>query len=543
MPSTTHISEIVWAWLVIAFNAVFPNDRVRLTAVLALISVWILCVVFAQLNRHTRKSHFAFWATAWLFYSLYELGAVMLPRWQEVSLAVLGLQAFIGISALCTVWGVLESSELVHNRRLFGISFVACFGWAYAVAYPIQHSIWRLRPGLLSLALAGGCAAAFLLKQRQQSRAATLVSIGFILWCGYLIASAFIISAQQVPVPELLIMKNAFLAVVALWIALGTIALGLDMARDRNETLLTEFKKAVAQRRLLEQEVNLSEQKYRVLFDSASDAIFLIDLANLKVVDANESAVRLTATERKSLITKPFAELCPGLPEARGALLENKRVVEEMLDSASEFSVRRQDGSHALCEGSANLVQYQKRPVLQINIREVTERKRMEQQLRQAEKLTALGRLVGGVAHELNNPLSVVSGYAQMLTQHGQLEERTKRDILKILHESDRAAKIVRNLLTFSRPSEPHMVGVDVNRLVSDALETREIQLSGANIRVVRRLASDLPQTQADPNQIEQVLANLVTNAVQALANCAGQRIIEAVGVLPAAPVCFDDVE
>jgi two-component system NtrC family sensor kinase len=181
-----------------------------------------------------------------------------------------------------------------------------------------------------------------------------------------------------------------------------------------------------------------------------------------------------------------------------------------------------------LCEGSANLVKYQTRPVLQINVREITERKKMEQQLRQAEKLTALGQLVAGVAHELNNPLAVVMGYAQILSQHDKFEEKVRKDLLKILHESDRAAKIVRNLLTFARPREPHMVAVDVNRLVSDALETREIQLSGANVRVVRRLASGLPQTKADPSQIEQVLANLVGNAVQALANHPGQRIIEA---------------
>jgi two-component system NtrC family sensor kinase len=100
--------------------------------------------------------------------------------------------------------------------------------------------------------------------------------------------------------------------------------------------------------------------------------------------------------------------------------------------------------------------------------------------------------------------------------------------MLKILHESDRAAKIVRNLLTFARPREPHMVAVDVNRLVSDALDTREIQLTAANVRVVRRLASGLPRTMADPNQVEQVLANLVGNAVQALTNHAGPRVIEA---------------
>jgi two-component system NtrC family sensor kinase len=180
-----------------------------------------------------------------------------------------------------------------------------------------------------------------------------------------------------------------------------------------------------------------------------------------------------------------------------------------------------------LCEGEANLVPYQKRPLLQINMREITERKKMEQRLRQTEKLSALGQLVAGIAHELNNPLAVVMGYAQILSQNQRIEDRARQDLLKILKESDRAAKIVRNLLTFARPREPHMVMVDVNRLVSDTLEMLEIQLQSAEVQVIRRLAPNLPRTMADPNQIEQVLANLITNAVQALATSSSRHVLE----------------
>lgn len=151
----------------------------------------------------------------------------------------------------------------------------------------------------------------------------------------------------------------------------------------------------------------------------------------------------------------------------------------------------------------------------------------MEQQLRQAEKLSALGQLVAGVAHELNNPLAVVMGYAQLLAKQEALGEKVRKDLMKILHESERAAKIVRNLLTFARPREPHLLMVDVNRLVTEALERREIQVQGADVRVVRRLAADLPATRADPDLIEQVLANLVTNAIQALEGHPGQRVLE----------------
>ena len=317
-------------------------------------------------------------------------------------------------------------------------------------------------------------------------------------------------------------------AVLALLIGLGMMMLSLEQARERNDVLLGEFKKGATQRRLLEQEISVSEQKYRALFDSASDAIFLVDFSNFEIVEANDAAAQLIGCEVTDLVGSSFVKLCPRLSRAGSSLLENKKLVEDVLNSSDEFFVARARGGRALCEGGANLVQYHKRPVLQINVREITERKKMEQQMRQTEKLTALGQLVAGVAHELNNPLAVVMGYAQILMQHRTLEEKVRKDLLKILHESDRAAKIVRNLLTFARPREPHMVSVDVNRLVSDALETRDIQLQGANVQVVRRLAARLPRTMADPNQIEQVLANLVANAIQASSDQPSPHIIEA---------------
>ncbi len=303
--------------------------------------------------------------------------------------------------------------------------------------------------------------------------------------------------------------------------------LTLEESRKQNETLAAEINQGVAHRRVLEQEINVSEQKYRLLFDSASDAIFLVDLAGLTIVQANPAAEELAGRAADKLVGRPLQDLCPKLRQCSASLLENKKVVEGLFDTTGEFHLVRGQGEQMLCEGSATLVDYHQRPVMQMNAREITGRKKMEQQLRQAEKLSALGQLVAGVAHELNNPLAVVMGYAQILSKHSTLEEKVRKDLLKILRESERAAKIVRNLLTFARPREPHMAVVNVNRLVAEALETRDIQVHSANVQLLRRLAPDLPATNADADQIEQVLANLMANAIQALDNHLGKRVIE----------------
>jgi len=323
-------------------------------------------------------------------------------------------------------------------------------------------------------------------------------------------------------------------AMLALCVALGAITLplraiklALEEAQARNDSLLAEFKKSVAQRRLLEQEVGVSEQKYRQLFDSAGDAIFLVDLGSLQIMEANPAAEELVACKVDQLIGRSLFDLCPKLRGRSQSLLENKKYVEELFDAAGEFQLVRGEGEQVLCEGSAILMDY-RRPVFQINAREITGRKKMEQQLRQGEKLSALGQLVAGVAHELNNPLAVVMGYAQLLMRHKSLDEKVRSDMVKVLHESERAAKIVRNLLTFARPREPLLAMVDVNRVVTEVLETREIQVQGASVKITRRLASELPSTRADAGQIEQVLANLITNAIQALDGHPGRREIEA---------------
>jgi two-component system, NtrC family, sensor kinase len=332
---------------------------------------------------------------------------------------------------------------------------------------------------------------------------------------------------QKSPLPGVMTADYLMSAVLALCIALGMLILTLEEGQKRNETLTGEINTGAAHRRLLEQEINVSEQKYRLLFDSASDAIFLVDLASLEIVEANPAATELAGRAADKLVGRSLQDFCPKLRERSASLLENKKAVEQLFDTAGEFHLVRGQGEQMLCEGSATLVDYHQRPVMQMNAREITGRKKMEQQLRQAEKLSALGQLVAGVAHELNNPLAVVMGYAQILSKHKSLEEKVKKDLLKILHESERAAKIVRNLLTFARPREPHMAVVDVNRLVADALETREIQVHSAQVQVLRKLAPDLPATNADADQIEQVLANLMANAIQALDNHLGKRVIE----------------
>ena len=163
-------------------------------------------------------------------------------------------------------------------------------------------------------------------------------------------------------------------------------------------------------------------------------------------------------------------------------------------------------------------------------MRDVSERKRLEDQARdlyhqllQAEKLAALGQTISGVAHELNNPLATILTWAERLSQRN-LDDQTRRGLDTILSESERAAKIVRNLLTFARKRHTTRTMVDLNQVVRETLALRSYDQGVSNITIIEALAAGLPQVFADPHQVQQVLLNLIINAEQAMISRARPR-------------------
>jgi len=167
-------------------------------------------------------------------------------------------------------------------------------------------------------------------------------------------------------------------------------------------------------------------------------------------------------------------------------------------------------------------------------MRDVSERKRLEDQARdlyhqllQAEKLAALGQTISGVAHELNNPLATILTWAERLSQR-PVDDQIRRGLDTILGESERAAKIVRNLLTFARKRHTTRAMVDLNQVVRETLALRRYEQRLSNITVLEAFASGLPNVFADPHQIQQVMLNLIINAEQAMlgANGRGTLII-----------------
>ncbi|HVZ16294.1 MAG TPA: ATP-binding protein, partial [Terriglobales bacterium] len=142
--------------------------------------------------------------------------------------------------------------------------------------------------------------------------------------------------------------------------------------------------------------------------------------------------------------------------------------------------------------------------------------RRTQEQLLQSEKMSAVGQLISGVAHELNNPLTAILGYAQLL-EGEQLSEHASEYVSKLFKQAQRTQRVVQNLLSFARQRKPSRMPVDVRRILEDTLALRDYDLNLHNIAVDRTFAQSIPAVVADAHQLEQVFLNIINNAVDAM--------------------------
>ena len=143
--------------------------------------------------------------------------------------------------------------------------------------------------------------------------------------------------------------------------------------------------------------------------------------------------------------------------------------------------------------------------------------RRTQEQLLHSEKLAAVGQLISGVAHELNNPLTAILGYSQLLTSSGQVGPLALGYTEKLYKQAQRTHRIVQNLLSFARQHKPERIPVPLNSILEDTLALRDYDLRMSQIRVHFELGADLPSVPADPHQLQQVFLNLINNAVDAI--------------------------
>ena len=255
-----------------------------------------------------------------------------------------------------------------------------------------------------------------------------------------------------------------------------------------------------------------SEARYRHLVESASDAIVTLD-ANGRFTTVNHAAENISGYKREELVGQWFAPMLPDddLPKALGHFQQALAGETGLFDS----QFYRKDGEVRTI--SITYSTPQKDEEVLCLIRDVTDQKMLQEQLIQSEKMSAIGQLVSGVAHELNNPLAGISAFAQLLLAEKKFPPDQRTAAETIYSEARRASRIVQNLLTFARQHKAEKVPTTINQVLDDTLELRGYELRVRGIDVRREYDDSLADTMADAHQLQQVFLNLITNAEQAM--------------------------
>jgi PAS domain S-box-containing protein len=243
------------------------------------------------------------------------------------------------------------------------------------------------------------------------------------------------------------------------------------------------------------------DKKFQLLFEEHPQPMWVFDPVRKVILEANQAAAALYGYDRDEFRCMPLSDIQVNGVEA---------------EAGASRSHRTKTGRIIEVDAAAHGFRYGRRAVELVVLMDVTGRRQLEEQLRQAQKMEAVGMLAGGVAHDFNNLLTIITGYSQLILNSLKPTDPNRNSAEQIMKASERAATLTGQLLAFSRRQVLQPKVLNVNRLIG-GLSVMLRRLIGEDIDLRLDLREDVGQVSADPGQIEQVLMNLVVNARDAM--------------------------
>jgi PAS domain S-box-containing protein len=271
----------------------------------------------------------------------------------------------------------------------------------------------------------------------------------------------------------------------------------------------------VTEKRAMERQLVQQEEFRRRLLESFPDLILVVDLDE-RYTFVSSRVQDLLGYKPENLLGKKISEMEDHSPEL--ASLYRSVASSEQAFASTEYGARHHDGSWRTMRASASQLFDAEAKLMGviISVRDITLERKLEQQVVQSERLAAMGAMIGGVAHELNNPLTAILGVSELL-QDKETNEATRKQLVMLQQQARRAAEIVKDLTYFSRPPAPGKSGINLTEVVERTLTLYAYSLRKNSITVDFLREAGLPYAQGDPQQLMQVFLNLIVNAEQAI--------------------------
>ncbi|UCD58832.1 MAG: PAS domain S-box protein, partial [Candidatus Hydrogenedentota bacterium] len=304
--------------------------------------------------------------------------------------------------------------------------------------------------------------------------------------------------------------------ILTLWNFLGPI-----MTHDK-VTGFSCIARDITETKELEQQLKESEKKYRNLVEESGNIVCVIQDGHLKFL--NKVGLERSGYTKEELYSDDFDLLRLIHPDDHQVVAETLAMLSQEHFVSQRIEVRAVSKQGNIFDFilTGTSLTYQGKPAVMGVLVDITEKKRLQEQLVQSEKLASIGQLVSGVAHELNNPLSAIMGYSQLLSETKELPQKERDNAQKIFESSERCKRIIQNLLSFARKQELRRAEVNINDVLEKTIELREYDLRSRNIEVHRNYQANLKTTVGDSQQLQSVFLNLINNACDAM--CAESR-------------------
>jgi len=338
----------------------------------------------------------------------------------------------------------------------------------------------------------------------------------FIIWAIYLIPIFIYDTILNKPFfinANIFILSSIFSLVLLRYLMHQRFVSELGLQYDISQQKQQLEKYSVQLEQLVEErtrELNKSELMLRSLFENANDGIMITNGDGI-ILDVNQKACNIHGFDRDILVGTNIKLL-----ETQENQHLYKERMERILNGQSllfETQHYRRDGTKISLEISSKAIEVEGNTYVQSFHRDITEKKRLQEQLFQSQKMESIGILAGGIAHDFNNILSAILGHAELLHEFSNLDDAGKEKVRIIENGARKAGQMISKLLSFARKGSFETVSLNLNDIVKDTVDLLERMMTKKNVAIKLEIEPTLPSIEGDANQLEQVVMNIIVNA------------------------------